>query len=668
MTPHAPVSSPCAAPARLEPAQLSRTADGTPYSETYGDVYHTASGGLGQAQHVFLRGNGLPGRWQGREHFVIVETGFGLGLNFLGTWSAWRDDPQRCARLHFVSVEKHPFSADDLATLHAAWPDAPEGAALAKLAPLASQLRRQWPTLVPGFHRRHFAGGQVTLTLIFGDAASHLPQLAARADAFYLDGFAPAKNPELWSPELCAALSRLAAPGATLATWSVAAGVRESLAACCWSLAKVQGYSGKRYMLRGQWPGETRPKPAPPRHAIVIGAGIAGSSAAERLAARGWTIDIIDREAAPGQGGSGNLAGVLRPLPSLDDNRLSQIVRACFLYARRHFDALAEEGLPLCWGKTGVLHLARDDTHQALQKAAVDRQQPPADYLRYVEREEASRLAGWPVAAGGWWFPGGGWVQPPSACAANLARHGALIRPHFGCQVERIERVGDLWRTFDAEDRLIAEAPLLILANATDTRRFAPTAHLPLRAARGQVSHLPAEAGSAPEVVVCRLGYVTPGIEGQRCAGATFLLNDAATALRPEEHAENLAKLDFMLPGFAAGLSPDALPGRVGFRPVSPDRLPMVGAVGDAAAIDPAAPSRPPQEIPRIPGLYVINGFGARGIVWSALAAELLASQIEGEPLPLEAELAAAMDPGRFLRRGKAQRARREESAAHGGE
>jgi tRNA 5-methylaminomethyl-2-thiouridine biosynthesis bifunctional protein len=650
----------------LQAATLAYTPDGTPFSAAYGDVYHTASGGLGQARHVFLRGNGLPERWQGRECFVIVETGFGLGLNFLATWAAWRDDPQRCARLHFISVEKHPFRAADLATLYAAWPATSEAAALAPLAPLAEQLQRHWPTLLPGFQRLHFDGGRVTLTLIFGDAARGLPQLDARADAFYLDGFSPARNPELWSPELCATLSRLAAPGATLATWSVASGVRESLTACGWSLTKAQGFSGKRHMLCGTWPGETPQKPAPQRHAIVIGAGIAGSSAAERLAARGWTVDVIDRESAAGQGGSGNLAGVLRPLPSLDDNRVSQIIRACFLYARRHFAALADAGLPLRWGATGALHLARDEAQEAAQKCTVDRQGPPADYLRFVGRAEASQLAGWPVAAGGWWFPCSGWVQPPSACISNLARHGALIRPHFGRRVDRIERVGELWRAFDAADQMIAEAPVLILANAADTRRFAPTAHLPLRAARGQVSHLPARPDSAPKVVVCRLGYVTPEVDGRRCAGASFLLDDGETALRAEEHAENLEKLDFMLPGFAAGLAADALDGRVGFRPVSPDRLPLVGAVGDAAAIDPATPSRPLKDMPRIPGLYVINGFGARGIVWSALATELLACLIAGEPLPLEAELAAALDPARFLRRGKAKRARQEPSPARG--
>ena len=637
----------------LQPATLAFSPDGTPYSETYDEVYHTRTGGLGQAQHVFLRGNRLPARWQGRGCFVVVETGFGLGLNFLATWAAWKNDPLRCTRLHFISVEKHPLRTADLATLYKTW-IAPH--ACAPLAPFAAQLLEQWATLTPGFQRLHFENEHLTLTLIFGDATSELSQLEAQADAFYLDGFSPAKNPDLWTLELCTQLSHLAAPGATLATWSVAGVLRDHLSASGCLLTKAPGYTGKRTMLCGQWPGEVHSKPRAERRAIVIGAGIAGSSAAERLAARGWTIALIDRAASPGQGASGNLAGVFRPLPSVDDNLLSRLTRACFLYSRRHFVKLEAEGLPLRWGKTGVLHLARDDTHEAAQKRIVETQQPPDDYQCFVDREQAQQLAGWPVAAGGWWFPGGAWVEPPSACRANLARHGALIQSHFGCYVEYIERSADnkQWRAYDVSGQLIAEAPVLILANATHAQRFAPAAYLPLRAARGQVSHLPDNTDSAPQVVVCRLGYVTPAVNGVRTAGATFFLNDAEVALRPVEHTENLAKLDFMLPGFSAALAakldPNTLVGRVGFRPTSPDRMPMIGALPDVTAIN---PSRPLKEIPRLPGLYLINGFGSRGIVWSALAGELLASLIEGEPLPLEAELAAAVDPARFALRSK---------------
>ena len=224
----------------LEPARLTRAADGTPVSEIYGDIYHSAAGGHAQARHVFLAGNGLPARWQGRECFVILETGFGHGLNFLATWLAWRDDPQRCHELNFVSFEKHPFQAADLALAQAAWPE---------FALIAEQLRQRWPALEQGVYRLEFESARLVITLVFGDADDILPRLATAVDAFYLDGFSPARNPELWSPALCLSLAHVAVSGATLATGSVARSVRQVLAAARFEVNKRPGFAGKRQML-----------------------------------------------------------------------------------------------------------------------------------------------------------------------------------------------------------------------------------------------------------------------------------------------------------------------------------------------------------------------------------------------------------------------------------
>ena len=238
---------PSAVSAALQPAVLEFAADGTPVSSAYGDVYHAAQGGPAQARHVFLAGNGLPARWAGRARFTVLETGFGLGLNFLSTWAAWRADPARCARLDFVSVEKHPFQAADLARAHAGW-----FAAWPEAAALSAELCAAWPALAPGTHTLALAGGALRLTLLFGDACEVLPVLDLAADALYLDGFSPARNPELWSPEICAALARCTVPGASLATWSVAGGLRRALAAAGFALERRPGFAGKREMLVGR--------------------------------------------------------------------------------------------------------------------------------------------------------------------------------------------------------------------------------------------------------------------------------------------------------------------------------------------------------------------------------------------------------------------------------
>ncbi|GHU19766.1 hypothetical protein FACS189475_07560 [Betaproteobacteria bacterium] len=226
------------------PARLSLAPDGTPLSEIYGDVYHSAAGGHAQARHVFLAGNGLPARWQERDSFTLLETGFGLGLNFLATWLVWRNDPRRCRILRFISLEKHPFAAGDLAMAHAVWPE---------FADLSGLLCARWPMLVAGEHRIELDDGNVEFRLVLGDAVKTLPLLNDAVDAFYLDGFSPAKNPELWSPLICQNLARLARPEATLATWSVAGGVRRALSDAGFIVEKRPGFAEKRQMLTGRF-------------------------------------------------------------------------------------------------------------------------------------------------------------------------------------------------------------------------------------------------------------------------------------------------------------------------------------------------------------------------------------------------------------------------------
>ncbi|MFN3594171.1 MAG: bifunctional tRNA (5-methylaminomethyl-2-thiouridine)(34)-methyltransferase MnmD/FAD-dependent 5-carboxymethylaminomethyl-2-thiouridine(34) oxidoreductase MnmC [Thiobacillaceae bacterium] len=633
----------------LTPARLAYTEDGTPYAPDYGDVYHSANGGPGQAEHVFLHGNGLPGRWRGRERFVILELGFGTGLNFLATWAAWQEDPAACTRLHYVAVEKHPFTAGDLARLHACWP---------QFAALSQALRERWPLLTPGLHRLEFAGGRLTLTLAFGDAEVLLPKLTLTADALYLDGFDPKKNPGLWSAGLFKRLARLAAPGATLATWCVAGGVRAALGEAGFKCEKRPGFGRKREMLTGTLGPAVQPAPVSmpaERHALVIGAGLAGAALCERLAARGWRIDLLERHDAPANEASGNLAGIVRPLVSRDDNIASRFTRAAFLASLRAWSAFDP---PPRWAPCGVQQLARNPQHEASQAEAVRLQDFPEDYVRWLSRDEAADLVGWPVAQGGWFFPAGGWAQPPSVCSRMLARCGDALQARYGVEVASLRHQGGLWQALDANGGVLAAAPVLILATGTGTVWPSPAPPLPLRRVRGQVSHIP--SGQLPDIrlALCREGYLTPPVEGQVCVGASYDFDDDPLPRR-DSHAGNLARLAQMLPGAEAGIDAGRLQGRVGFRCVSPDRLPIVGALPSEAALDREARLC---EVPRLPAAYALMGLASRGLTWAWLAAELLASQLNDEPLPLESDLAAALDPARFVlrqvRRGRTYGAR----------
>jgi tRNA 5-methylaminomethyl-2-thiouridine biosynthesis bifunctional protein len=569
----------------------------TPYSTQFEDVYHSAAGGPAQAREVFLRGNALPQRWAGRGRFVIVETGFGLGINFLATLQAWRSDPARCARLHYVAIEKHPFALHDLKVLHEHYPE---------LQAEAAMLHAQWPMLVSGAHRLELEG--VVLTLFFADVAV-ARDLRLAADAFYLDGFAPERNPDMWSPQLMRALSRLAAPGATAATWSVAGSVRRALEATGFAVEKAPGFGGKREMLTARFLKGPNSDKNVNRRANVIGAGLAGAAVCERLCARGWEVTLYERHGAPAQEASGNHAGSFHPIVTPDDSVFARLTRAGFLYALSSWSRLQN----LRWDRCGVLQLARDAREEAAQPRAVAGL--PREYAEHVSREQAARHAGVPVAASGLWFPKAGWIQPRSLVEAQLAACGEQLK-----------------RVFNHDFKLEKNDATTILANGAEAHTLHAVPHLRLRRVRGQLTYLPEAALEPPRAVLLRGGMVLPPVDGICVVGSTFDLDDDDPALREESHASNMARLHRIL---SLKNPIEKCEGRVSFRAVAQDRLPVVGLLGD--------------------NVYGAFAYGSRGLVWAALAAELLASQLEGEPLPLEVKLVDALAPGRFARRAAAR-------------
>lgn len=624
----------------LVPARLAFSDDGVPFSETYGDLYHSAEGGPGQARHVFLRGNRLPERWQGKDAFVILETGFGTGLNFLATWAAWRDDPGACRRLHYISAEKHPFAVDDLAILHGAWPE---------FADLARQLRAAWPTLVHGFHRLEFAGGRLVLTLLFGDASRQLARLRAGVDAIYLDGFAPAQNPDLWSPALLARLGQLANRGASIATWSVSVPVRDHLHAAGFRTDPSPGFGRKKEMLAGRFVLGKSSTPPPDRHAIVVGAGVAGTTCCERLASRGWRITLIDRRPGPAMEASGNLAGIVMPLVARDDNIASRLSRAAYLYGLRNWQTQASLAAGARLAACGVMQFARTLEQEAQMRQTAAILGFPEAFLRYLDRDEAAGWLGHAAPAGGWLFPQGGWANPPSLCQAALNLAGDRVHAKFGLTVAGISQTDTGWRVSDDNGGCLAEAPTLILANGVDATRLEQAARLPIQSMRGQVTLIPEGRMPTLRAALCRDGYAAPAVDGLHAVGASYDI-DADPLPRPECDTGNLGRLSGLIPGIDLGQQSELFASRVGFRPVPPDRLPIAGTMPDWQNLPASTAARLP-DVPRQQGLYGLLGYASRGLVWARLLAEALVCQLEGEPLPLEADLLDAIDPARFALR-----------------
>jgi len=610
----------------IVPAERAFSTDGTPYAPGFDDIYHNARGALGQVRHVFLGGNGLPQRWRGARRFSVLETGFGTGLNFLATWQAWRDDPARSDWLHFVSIEKHPLRATDLPAMLR-----PAIAEDADMQALATQLAQAWPMPTPGLHRLTFEAGHVTLTLAFGDAEALLPQLDLRADAIYLDGFEPAKNPAMWSARVFSGAARHAVPGATLATYTASGAVGEGLIRAGFAVERVDGFPGKRHMLRAtRLKGRGPPLPAAPaggRHALVIGAGLAGCGVAQALAMRGWRITLLERAAAPALEASGNPAGTFHPVFARDETPLTRLTRNAFLHGTAAWRRVEARGGRIDWQACGALQLP--GARQGIT-GVPDTGAWPEALVRDVGRDEASALTGVTLREGGLWFAGGGWVDPGSLCRAQLGDAGAALTQRFDAAVATCEHDDAGWHALDASGHRIASAPVIVFANAGDALRLQPRLTGAVRLIRGQVTFLPAAA--LPSLRACVLGraYLVPAADGRIVCGATYQPGDSDLATRAADHTDNMQRCVAALGADLPVLDPGLLGGRAGLRMVTTDRLPLIGALGQDA--------------------WCAAGFASRGILWGGLAGEVIAARLEGEPAPLEAGLLRAIDPARFAR------------------
>ncbi|RQO58336.1 bifunctional tRNA (5-methylaminomethyl-2-thiouridine)(34)-methyltransferase MnmD/FAD-dependent 5-carboxymethylaminomethyl-2-thiouridine(34) oxidoreductase MnmC [Pseudomonas sp. KBW05] len=640
-------------------AQLDWDEQGRPHSRVFDDVYFSDQSGLEETRYVFLEQNRLQERFAALPvggRLVIGETGFGTGLNFLCAWQLFEQHAVAGARLHFVSVEKYPLSHADLQRALALWPE---------LAALTEQLLAQYIAIHQGFQRIVLDNGRVTLTLLIGDVLEQLPQLDAQIDAWFLDGFAPAKNPEMWTAELFAELARLAAPGSTISTFTSTGWVRRLINAAGFKMKRTPGIGHKWEILRGEflgWPEEATPptvakpwfarppEPRGERRALVIGGGLAGCATAASLATRGWQVSLLERHTALAQEASGNPQGVLYLKLSAHGTALSQMIVAGFGHTRRLLEHL-HRGVD--WDGCGVLQLAFD-AKEAQRQAQLTEAFAP-QLLHLLDRDHAQLKAGIALEHGGLFFPEGGWVHPPALCQWQASHPGITVLPHHN--VLDLRKTDDRWQAWDGE-RLLASAPVVILAGAAEVQRFAD---LPLKRIRGQITRLPQTAQSqALATVVCAEGYVAPPRLGEHTLGASFDFKNEDLTPTTADHAGNLAMLRDISPDLSQRLhadtvDPATLQGRAAFRCTSPDYLPIVGPLADSAAFTQtyAALSKDARCVPDTPcpwqdGLYVNSGHGSRGLITAPLSAELLAAWLDNEPLPVPRSVAEACHPNRF--------------------
>lgn len=664
-----PVQRPIALPplAALSVPLLSWN-DASPHSDAFGDVYFSREDGRAETEHVFLGANHLPERfatWQHTRAFVIGETGFGTGLNMLCAWACFEQNATTNARLHLLSTEMFPLDRDSLTRALSAWPS---------LARYSQRLCALWPEAVSGIHRLHLSE-RVTLDLHFGDTTERLTLLAGQVDAWFLDGFAPSKNPDMWQPALFEAMAARSRPGATFATFTCAGIVKRGLKAAGFHWKKVPGFGRKREMLAGAieapptdkrrsaTPWFTPPAHRDAKHVIVIGAGMAGSSVAAALAKRGKQVTVIERD-APGAGGSGNRQGALYVKLAVETNHQSRVYLAGLLYSQRWLGQLAAAfpQEPPLWQPCGVLQLALSDKEATRQQRFMANHPLPESVVS-AQNDALSKLAGVPVfAAHGLFYPQAGWVQPKKLCEQLLQHANITLRQGDVSALQQASPAAQ-WQIVLASGETL-QADQVVIATASLANQFAQTAELPLQQVRGQVSELMLPEGTeVPTKVVCAGGYVSPPMENVLTFGASFVPNNATHHVTTDDHQRNIDELRQALPKWVAeleasglALSADALEGRAAVRAASPDKSPYAGPVPNAAVWqrDYAVLRKDASKVPDITGehyagLWISTAHGSRGLASAPLCAEVIASSICDDPLPLELPLVDHLHPGRRI-------------------
>ncbi|MGE4158813.1 MAG: FAD-dependent 5-carboxymethylaminomethyl-2-thiouridine(34) oxidoreductase MnmC [Planctomycetota bacterium] len=625
----------------LAPPSIPTWIEGILHDGPTGDVYASRHGALEQARHVFLGGNELPERFAGKSPFVLGELGFGTGLNFLATWhlwNKWRSDwAQHAAPLHpnqqrliYISIEHNPLPPE---VILAAAKKHPE------LLPLAQRLVSRLPPRLPGFHQILWEADGVELILIQGDAGMALKRLEARVDAWFLDGFAPTKNPGMWSAEILRQVGNHTAPGGTFATWCVAGAVRRGLEEAGFAVEKREGFAQKKEMLVGMR-GERGVSPAVANHveatreilpslqsrtpmkftAVVVGAGLAGCCVARALARRGAQVTVIESAPEPARGASGNPAGILLPNATKIPTPLSALTEAGFLRTLDLIDDLAENSDPVPHRLDGALKLAPSEDLTIRLKGRLENA-APTSFTRWVETDESYDIVGTPTAWGGLYYPRGGWIAPRELCIALLNHSGITLKT--STTLIRAHHIDGAW-TLGTADQYAITADALVLT--TGAHPFEPLPLAGLTPVRGQILSIPSQQIHMGYRVVSYGGYVIPDVGGSHMVGTTYDKNDTDISFRSDQVAPILEEMKAALPHVEL---PDAklISGRAGLRAFSRDHQPLAG------------------QGPH--GAWVLNGLSSRGLTLAPLLGEFLAARIMGEPCPLEIPLATMMDPGR---------------------
>mgnify|MGYP001254623738 FL=1 len=674
-------------------AQVHFNESGTPVADHFDDVYFSNDSGIDETQHVFVAGNDLAERWQQWRNptFVIAETGFGTGLNFLVAMRAFNefraanpDHPLK--RLYFITTEKFPLPQQDMQRALEAFPALKDEAqALASLYPMGLE----------GCHRLHFDNHSTTLDLWIGDVHELLPQwhspVNGLIDAWFLDGFAPSKNPDMWTDALFSQMARLSKTGTTFGTFTAAGVVKRGLAGVGFTIKKRNGFGRKRDMLTGVFNHDNENVqhklrlPAGPYYrytndsldktskVAVVGSGLAAATVCLALIKRGINTTLYFDGDTLASGASGNPQGGFYPQLHSEASIASRIQAHSFLYARQAYDHTIEQakacGLAdVAHDFCGVIQLSFNDKVAERQNKLAAADVWPEALIKPVDSKEVSDIANLALPYSGLYIGLGGWLSPPQLVTAMIEealQSGKLtLKPkHTYISHEAVEttkqQVQIRFNLDSVESEEVITADHLILALGAGAVNASDFDSLSLRPVRGQVEAIPTQTPiDQLNTVLCHKGYMTPVFEGRHALGSTYIKNDLSTDVRGDETEMNLATHEQALANtdIVQALQHDGK-ARAATRLGSPDHQPVVGALHNFDSLKELytmlGVGKPLTSAPVLPSSVVstLTCLGSRGLTTAPLMAEVLVSSLCKEPLPLSNDLLNAVNTSRFMTR-----------------
>jgi len=592
-----------------------------PRALEYEDVYFSAEDPRGEVQTVFLESNELPARFRYARRFAIGETGFGTGLNFFLTLDTWRQHAPPGAFLSYLSAEAHPLAPADLQRALRA-----QGISESDIAGLLEQ----YPPPVSGLHRIHFPDDRVVLTLVYGDAAPEFARVRGKVDAWFLDGFTPSRNPALWNVAVFRQMARLSHAGTTLGTFTAAGQVRRDLIEAGFEVNRIPGFRGKRERLVGRFRAAQDPPDAPMDRIAVVGAGIAGLATAVALRDRGATVTILDPRGVASRT-SGNPAALLSPHLSAGDSLRNALALAGIRATRALLAAVRVDGKAGILRAEGIEHrgITRHAARRLARLSAVD-PRLTGNLYQVLQADPKKPILRYPDGVG---------VDLGGFCR-HLAR-GLDVRHRQVVSVETGDR-GALLSYADGGQDLFDAA---VIATGAGTALH-PDQPRPLHVG-GQLTRIRTPLHTVGQMALTGRGYCLPAYEGQHWLGATYRHDSADSGVHDADNIENLRQLRWVDPALETAEEVAVSGAWYGTRAVFRDRLPAVGEVAPAPAVD-ALGGAPPTGTPRI---FIHLGLGSRGVLYAPLAAQLLADRIFGLPEVLPGPLSYLLSPLRFLRK-----------------